>query len=90
LGSRVIVLFLLLVLCGCDPPPTAPKVTTQTKIDHSIHHTTTASNQRPRHELSASEKDKLFRNFERWLAAKKQANMKASPLVVVDQPPDMP
>jgi hypothetical protein len=83
LGIRVITLVFLSVMSGCTPPV---KKVTHVKTDGSSHHPIAAATGRAHHQLSQSEKDKLFKDFQRWLAAKKQADMKAPPLVEVDGP----
>jgi hypothetical protein len=83
LGIRVITLILLTVMSGCTPPV---KKVTHAKTDGSSHRPIATSNSRPHNQLSQSEKDKLFKDFQRWLAAKKQADFKASPLMEADEP----
>src|ERR1700744_1069560 len=77
---RVISIGVLLMVSGCVPPPNR---TTRTTTRHA-HHAPSIRPKRPtQHALSDEEKDKLFRGFERWRAAKEKAGLQA---VQQDQP----
>jgi hypothetical protein len=85
LPIRIVPLMLLLFMCGCVPPL---KKATPTTAGHVHHQLATRANKNPNRALGDAEKDKLFRDFERWRAAA-QAEPRASPSVEADQPLDM-
>ena len=75
LGIRLVNIVVLLTVCGCVPPL---KRATPTATRHVHREHTIRSNRAADHELSDAEKDKLFRGFERWLAAKRQVELRAA------------
>jgi hypothetical protein len=85
LGMRVSNVAILLIVCGCVPP--AKKATT-TGTRNSHRQVTIPSNRSTDHELSAAQKDRLFRDFERWRAAKQEVESRASPKADAAQPID--
>jgi hypothetical protein len=65
---RIINIVGLLTVCGCVPP--SNKAARTTRYTH--HEPAIRSSGTTWHELSEAAKDKLFRDFERWRAAKGQ------------------
>jgi hypothetical protein len=63
-GACAVVAVLFYALCGCALPA---KKMTPSKADHSQHHSIVRATSH--HELSQTEKDKLFEDFQRWHAA---------------------
>jgi hypothetical protein len=80
LGTRLVRIILLLV-CGCAPPAKKPHAA-------EPHHQRTVRINRGGVELSNAKKDKLFRNFEDWLATRRRRDPVESPLANVVQTPD--
>jgi hypothetical protein len=80
MGARAFIAVLLSAMCGCALP--AKKVT-RAKADHTHHHSMVRATNH--HELSETEKDKLFEDFQRWHAAKGQVELGGSTLVQFDQ-----
>jgi hypothetical protein len=65
---RIINIVGLLTACGCVPPSNKAARTAL----YTHHQLTVRSSGTTQNELSEAEKDKLFRGFERWRAAKGQ------------------
>lgn len=84
-GARVVIVVLVSALYGCALPG---KKVTRAKTDRSHHHSVVPA--ASHHELSETEKNKLFEDFQRWRAAKGQAEPGASSLVEFDQPLEPP
>jgi hypothetical protein len=82
---RIANVIVLLIVCGCVPPA-RKAATTGTRNSH--HQLTVPSNRSADHELSDAQKDRLFRNFERWRAAKQEVESRASPTADTAQPID--
>jgi hypothetical protein len=80
-GARVAIVVLLSAMCGCALPG---KKVTRAKTDRSHHHSVVRATSH--HELSETEKNKLFEDFQRWRAAKGQVEPGASSLVEFNQP----
>jgi hypothetical protein len=74
LSIRVISVVVLLMVSGCVPPPNRA---TRTTTPYRHHEPNIRPNRATQRELSDEEKDKLFRDFERWRAAKKQVGLQA-------------
>ena len=73
---RLVNVFVLLALCGCVPPP---KKVSRTKVRHPHYQSVSQSPPRTIHqELSNAEKDKLFREFERWRAANTPSGLRSA------------
>jgi hypothetical protein len=85
LSMRLANVVILLIVCGCVPP--ARKATT-TGTRNSHRQLAIPSNRSTDHELSTAQKDRLFRDFERWRAAKQAAEPRASPTADTAQPID--
>jgi hypothetical protein len=77
----MVIVVLLSALCGCALPG---KNVIRAKTDRSHHHSVVRATSH--HDLSETEKNKLFEDFQRWRAAKGQAEPGASSLVEFDQP----
>jgi hypothetical protein len=84
LVARVVIAILFCGLYGCAPP--VQKVA-RPKIDRPHHHTTVGTDSRAHHELSETEKAKLFQDFERWHAAKGPVEPATPSLVEIEELP---
>jgi hypothetical protein len=82
---RVFNIVILLVVCGCVPPA---KKGIPIGMRHWHGQPAIPSSNGNSQNLSETEKDKLFRDFERWRAAKGQFGPGASPLADASQPHD--
>jgi hypothetical protein len=81
MGARAVIAVLLsAMVCSCAFPV---KKSTRAKPDHFHHHSVVRVISH--HELSETEKDKLFEDFQRWRAAQGQVEPGASSLVEFDQ-----
>jgi hypothetical protein len=85
LAIRVFNTVFILIVCGCVPP-TKEVIPMGTWREHRQPPIPSAKTNR--HELSDTEKDKLFRDFEHWRAARGQVALDASPLVDASEPLD--
>jgi hypothetical protein len=81
MGARAVIIVLLsAMVSGCAFPV---KKSTRAKPDHFHHRSVVRVISH--HELSETEKDKLFENFQRWRTAQGQVKPGASALVEFDQ-----
>jgi hypothetical protein len=84
-GHSLRIMVVLLIVCGCVPPA-KKAATTGTRNSH--RQLTSPSDKSHDHELSDREEDRLFRDFERWRAARGEVEPGASPTAGAAQPTD--
>jgi hypothetical protein len=80
LGIRIVSIVLLVLACGCVPPSKKATPTATRQVHHAL---IIRAVKGPDRALSDAEKDKLFRDFEQWNAAK-QAEPRAVPQLGTD------
>jgi hypothetical protein len=85
LRIMVVNVVVLLIVCGCVPPA---RNATTTGTRNSHRQLTSPSDKSRDHELSDREEDRLFRDFERWRAAKGKIEQGDSPTAGAAQPID--